>query len=238
MKGGSQVKSLLLLETGDPARRWQVHPPLNRERTRLSPGVGAGGRGGLRKARQGQGFDLGTSRPFHLCAPRRQGPAGARGVRPSGGTRSPAWRSAPPPNPESAVPTPPPTPGAGGPRVKRGGSPRRGAAAGPGMLSQDSDFLSKCWDFLQPAPAAAERERPSRPRLRGLLPSAHGRPPLPAPRSAPAPRRRRRRRARAARPAGRSRPPPALRPLGRRRPAEGCGAREPWNNAQRPARSR
>lgn len=159
----------------------------------------------------------------------------------------------------------PPTPllRAGGPRVKRGGSPRRGAAPGPGMLSQDSDFLSKCLDFLEPAPSAAERDRPSRARRCGLLPSAHGRPPLPAPRSAPAPRRRRRRRGRAlcARAAPGPRlpprrllppppPPPAFCCDSRDRPAEesrGAGvcaaAREPlpnprWNNAQRPARSR
>lgn len=49
----------------------------------------------------------------------------------------------------------------GGPRVKRGGSPRRGAAAGRECLVRIPDFLPKCLDFLQPAPAAAEQDRAS-----------------------------------------------------------------------------
>lgn len=185
---------------------------------------------------------------------------------PEAGGRRPRWSAAGCPAAALRVATGPLTSllRAGGPRVKRGGSPRRGAAPGPGMLSQDSDFLSKCLDFLEPAPSAAERDRPSRARRCGLLPSAHGRPPLPAPRSAPAPRCRRRRRGRAlcARAAPGPRlpprrllpppppPPPAFRCESRDRPAEGsrgagvcAAAREPppnprWNNAQRPARSR
>lgn len=43
--------------------------------------------------------------------------------------------------------------------------PARGSR-GPGVLSQDSDFLPKCLDFLQPAPAAAERDRASGSRRR------------------------------------------------------------------------
>lgn len=70
--------------------------------------------------------------------PPGKGKAGGRGSGADGGGR----------RPRSAVPPP----RAGGPRVKRGASPPARSGGRTGMLSQDSDFLPKCLDFLSPRP--------------------------------------------------------------------------------------
>lgn len=56
------------------------------------------------------------------------------------------------------------------------------------MLSQDPDFLSKCLDFLKPAPSLRSGIVRAARVARASSPPAHGRPPLPAPRSPPVPR--------------------------------------------------
>lgn len=148
--------------------------------------------GGLRKAPPKAKVLSGQIPPLPLLGKEQ---AGRRGSKAEGeGRRTPAQLGHGSPrdprrSPRRVSETPPvPRLRAGRTRVKRGGSPPARSSGRTGMLSQDSDFLSKCLDFLKPAPSAAERDRTSRARRCGLLPSAHGRPPLPAPRSPPAPR--------------------------------------------------
>lgn len=148
--------------------------------------------GGLRKAPPKAKVLSGQTPPLPPLGKEQAGRRGSRGGRgraPDPGPACSPESAGPPRSPRRVSETPPvPRLRAGRTRVKRGGSPPARSSGRTGMLSQDSDFLSKCLDFLKPAPSAAERDRTSRARRCGLLPSAHGRPPLPAPRSPPAPR--------------------------------------------------